>query len=143
MSHELSITRILSASPEEVYEAWLDPQSLAEWMRPIPGGYTTAQITPGVGGGFLIVMIGNGTRYPTRGEYLRLDRPRLIEFSWYADGDDTHKSIVTVELRPLGVDRTELRLRHRLLPSAESARDHQDGWGRGLDSLAAWIAARR
>lgn len=142
--HELRITRILSATPEEVYEAWLDPQAVAEWMRPIPGGHTEASNDPWVGGGYLIVMHGNGTRYPTRGEYLRLERPRLLEFTWYPDGmpEGTQKSIVTVELAPLGSERTTLTLRHRLLPSAESARGHQEGWSSGLDSLAAWCERR-
>lgn len=143
MSHELSISRTLSATPDEVYEAWLDPRSMAEWMRPIPGGHTEVQADVRVGGGFLIVMHGNGTRYPTRGEYLRLERPRLLEFTWYPDGSsDSRKSIVTVELKPLGAERTELTLRHRLLPSAEMAEGHRDGWSRGLDSLAAWIARK-
>lgn len=139
MDHELSITRVLAATPDEVYDAWLDPQALAEWMRPIPGGRTEAQNDPRVGGGFLIIMYGNGTRYPTRGEYLRLERPHLLEFTWHADGDDRQKSIVTVALKPLGADRTQLTLHHRLLPNAESAASHEAGWSRGLDSLVDWF----
>jgi len=142
MSHELSITRVIAATPDEVYEAWLDPQSLAQWMVPIPGGSTEAQIDPRVGCGFLIVMHGADASYPTRGEYLRLERPRLLEFSWYPDGDDRHKSIVTVELTPQGKTHTELKLHHRLFPSAEQVQGHREGWGRGLDSLAAWFTRK-
>ena len=142
MSNELSITRVLSATPEEAYDAWLDPQSLTEWMVPIPGGRTEAQVDARIGGGFLIVMYGDGTRYPTRGEYLRLERPRLLEFSWYPDGNDSRKSVVTVELAALGAERTTLTLRHRLLPDAESVRSHQGGWNRGLDSLVIWFSRK-
>lgn len=142
MEHELSITRVLAASAEEVYEAWLDPQALAQWMRPIPGGHTEASGDARVGGGFLIVMHGNGTRYPTRGEYLRLERPRLLEFTWYPDGDGAWKSIVTVTLKQLGAERTELTLQHRSFPTAELAAGHHDGWGRGLDSLGRWLETR-
>lgn len=67
-------------------------------------------------------MHGTGTRYPTRGEYPRLERPRLLEFSWYPDGGQGEKSIVSVELTPLGHDRTELRLRHRQLPASNRCR---------------------
>jgi uncharacterized protein YndB with AHSA1/START domain len=28
------VTRVLSASPEEVFDAWTDPKSLAVWMCP-------------------------------------------------------------------------------------------------------------
>jgi uncharacterized protein YndB with AHSA1/START domain len=140
MEHELSITRVIAASAEEIYDAWLDPRALAQWMRPIPGGHTEASNEPRVGGGYLIVMHGNGTRYPTRGEYLRLERPRLLEFTWYADGHDGPKSIVSVTLKELGAERTELVLHHRRFLSAEMAQAHREGWGRGLDSLAAWFA---
>src|ERR1700757_1071569 len=126
MEHELSITRILSATPEEVYEAWLDPRAVAQWMRPIPGGHTEASNDPRVGGGFLIVMHGNGTQYPTRGEYLRLERPQLLEFTWYPDGHTGEwKSIVTVTLKELGAGRTELTLRHRQLPDAAMTEGHR------------------
>jgi uncharacterized protein YndB with AHSA1/START domain len=142
MEHELSLTRVLAASAEDIYDAWLDPRAVAEWMRPIPSGHTEASCDPRVGGSFLITMHGNGTRYPTRGEYLRLERPHLLEFTWHPDGDERWKSIVSVTLRELGAGRTELTLRHRRFPSADMADGHREGWSRGLDSLAAWLVAR-
>lgn len=155
MSDEVRITRSIAATPEEVYDAWLDPQSLAEWMVPIPGGRTEAQTDPRVGGGFLIVMHGAQASYPTRGEYLRLERPRLLEFTWYPDNRKAlpdegtawlrvtdQKSIVTIELKPLDKGRTELSLRHRLLPSAESVQGHHEGWSRGLDRLVETFARK-
>ena len=58
----LVVRRQIAVPREQVFEAWLDSASLAQWMR--PGDCTTATVTvdPRVGGGFRIVMEG-----PTHG----------------------------------------------------------------------------
>ncbi|MGH8529784.1 MAG: SRPBCC family protein [Nevskiales bacterium] len=136
MANEVHITRRLDASPDEVYDAWLDPESVAEWMIPSAGGRTEAKLDPRVGGRFQIDMFGETETYPHHGEYLRLERPRLIEFSWVSNATAQQRSIVTIELSPLGETQTELKLHHRLLASSEAAREHHSGWSTVLDRLA-------
>lgn len=137
MAHEIRIARKLAATPDEVYEAWTDPKSVMEWMIPIPGGSTRATLDPRVGGRFHIDMMGDGKTYPHDGEYLRLERPRLIEFTWISNGTNQQRSIVTVELLPISKDETELKLIHRLLPTEAAARDHNNGWSAALERLVA------
>lgn len=139
MSHQIQLKRKLAATPEEVYEAWTDAGSLSQWMVPIVGGRTEVQADARVGGALRIDMYGLSSQHQQPAEYLRLERPRLIEFSWVADPAAEHRSIVTVELKPVGRDETELTLTHRLLPSEASAQNHQGGWDSGLDSLVAHI----
>lgn len=135
MAHEIRISRRLAATPDEVYEAWTDPKSVSQWMIPIPGGSTNATLDPRVGGRFHIVMMGGGKTYPQDGEYLRLERPRLIEFSWISNATNQQRSVVTVELVPFGKRETELTLTHRLLPTEEAAQSHHHGWSAALDHL--------
>ncbi|MGH8505120.1 MAG: SRPBCC family protein [Stenotrophobium sp.] len=139
MSHQIQLKRKLAATPDEVYAAWTDARSLSQWMVPIVGGHTDAQTDARVGGAYAITMHGVSSQHAQSGEYLRLERPRLIEFTWIADPAAEHRSIVTVELKPIGPDETELTLTHRLLPSEASAQGHQLGWDAGLDSLVAHI----
>ena len=141
MSEEIRLTRRIAAGAEEVFDAWTDAESLAQWMVPIAGGSTQAQIDARVGGRFHIDMTGSGHIYPHDGEYLRVERPRLLEFTWISNGTNRQRSIVTVELRALGADETELTLTHRLLPNRETARAHHEGWDRGLDRLVEYFAA--
>lgn len=136
MTHQIQLKRKLAATPDEVYEAWTDASSLSQWMVPIVGGRTEAQADARVGGALRIKMYGLSSQHEQPAEYLRLERPRLVEFSWLAD-PAAPRSIVTVELKPLGKSHTELTLTHRLLPSEASADNHQRGWDSGLDSLAA------
>ena len=137
MTHQIQLKRRLAATPDEVYEAWTDAASLSQWMVPIVGGRTEAQADARVGGALRIKMFGLSSQHEQPAEYLRLERPRLVEFSWVADPKAEHRSIVTVELDPIGKGQTQLTLTHRMLPSEESAQNHQNGWDSGLDSLAA------
>jgi uncharacterized protein YndB with AHSA1/START domain len=52
----VTIRKILPASREEVFDAWLDPEGMRRWM--CPGPVTSAEVTlePRVGGRFRIVM---------------------------------------------------------------------------------------
>ena len=140
MPDEIRLTREIAASPEDIFDAWTDASSLAQWLVPIPGGSTRARVDARVGGRFHIDMSGNDQVYPHDGEYLRLERPHLLEFTWVSRGTNGERSIVTVELRPLGAGTTELILTHRLLPNRATAEAHHEGWSRGLDQLVAHFA---
>lgn len=66
-----------------------------------------------------------------RGEYVEIDRPRRIVFTWGWEGKEPTvapgASTVEVLLTADG-DGTQLRLTHSDLPSAESAERHSHGW---------------
>jgi uncharacterized protein YndB with AHSA1/START domain len=68
-----------------------------EWMILLRGGRTKASLEAHVGGRFQIDMIGEGKTYPHEREYLRLERPRLIEFSWISEATERQRSVVRVE----------------------------------------------
>jgi Activator of Hsp90 ATPase homolog 1-like protein len=44
------VRRVLPAPPEDVYDEWLDPDALREWMCPRPAYATTVECDPRVGG---------------------------------------------------------------------------------------------
>jgi uncharacterized protein YndB with AHSA1/START domain len=87
-------------------------------------------------------MISGDRSYPHEGEYLRLERPRLIEFTWISTATNRQRSVVTVELRPIEDGGTELVLTHRSLPTKQAETEHRDGWTAALDHLTDVLAAR-
>lgn len=133
----LEIRRVLPGTPEEVFQAWTDPDLIHHWMSPV--GHAEAEIDLRVGGTFTIVMIGEGRRIEHTGEYVEVDRPRTLAFTWRSQFTGDLPTVVRIELSPHG-DQTELALRHEEL-SEDAAASHGDGWGRMLDRLAPRLGA--
>ncbi len=131
----LTVSRTINASPKAVFEAWLDPATIARFMA---GGadqrVTEAWTDPRVGGRFRIVMTSDKD-IAHEGVYKDLAPHSLIRFTWespYSPAD----SEVTIHLAPVA-DGTEVTLTQvRFL--SEGARDgHKGGWTRILERLDA------
>ena len=122
----LVVRRVIPAPRERVFAAWLDPKSLAQWMR--PGGATEAsvEVDPKVGGRFRIVMIEGPKRYEHTGEYLVIEPPERLEFTWISQATQLKATVVSIDFleREAG---TELVLTHRRLPPTQVG-SHQAGW---------------
>lgn len=131
--------RLLPASREEVFDAWLDPAALREWMRPGPVSDCTVTLEPRLGGRFTIIMQSPHGEIVNRGEILTLDRPSRLQFSWFSSRWNNQETLVTVELRQAGA-KCELLLTHERLPSGHSSHQLLSGWGEMLSTLSDLMA---
>lgn len=131
------LRRRIAAPPDRLFRAWTDPALLARWMSPV--GSAVAEIDPRVGGRLRVVMIGDGQTIEHAGEFLELDAPHRLVFTWSSPFTGDVASRVTVELTERR-DGTDLTLRHELLPE-EAVASHAGGWSAMLDRLAAILAA--
>ena len=120
------IRRFIPVPRERVMAAWLDPRSVAEWMQPGDVAQTTVEIDARVGGKFRIVMSHGRGDADHWGEYLIIDPPSLLSFTWISANTDLQPSVVTIEFQPNG-NGTDLTLTHRRLP-APKVEDHRKGW---------------
>ena len=127
------VRRTISASPEDLFDAWLDPEALAEWMRPGEIQRSEARTDPRVGGSYEIIMYRESGRIPHTGVYRVIDRPRKLVFTWRSPFTEETDSLVTVDFRPEG-KRTEVIVTHEQLPAAQIA-SHTRGWTSGLEHL--------
>src|SRR5207302_8596352 len=116
-----------------LYEPWPDPAMKHQWIPPAPEDAVDASADPVVGGRFRVVMKGRGREIVHVGEYLVIDRPTRLVFTWNSEpaGDTT----VTVEFMSLGARRTRIRLTHERFATGESRDLHRGGWTALLDSL--------
>jgi uncharacterized protein YndB with AHSA1/START domain len=130
---ELVVRRVIAAPRERVFAAWLDPVSLARWMRPGKTAAVTAVVDARVGGRFRIVMEHGGGDVDHWGEYLVIDRPSRLSFTWISANTDHYPSLVTVDFLDRGSS-TEVILSHRRLPTARLDM-HRQGWTGILDRL--------
>ncbi len=142
MTSPLRIVRVLPASPEEVFDAWTDPRSLAVWMAPGSVRRSEVEADPRVGGRFRIVMKGPDCDHEHTGEYLVVERPRRLVFTWISRATEGRPTTVTVELRPRGPGETELILTHDGLPDEAATASHRTGWGRLREKLGGELSRR-
>lgn len=132
----LEITRHIPHPPEQVFDAWLNPDMLAKFM--VPGeGVTIAEanVDATVGGQFLIMMrVPQVGDLPHTGEYRVIDRPNQLAFTWVSQNSQ-EDSVVTLDFAHKDGG-TDLTLRHVRFPSEQSRDDHNGGWSRILNALA-------
>ena len=96
---ELAIRRRFEASPERLFDAWTDPRLAARWLFTGPASERhEAALDVRVGGKWEIVDRRGGVEYRAIGEYLEVERPRRLVFSFgmpqFSPGFDK----VTVEI---------------------------------------------
>ena len=127
---QINIPRTYDATPERVFNAWVDPASVKAWLA----GGKDIVIDPREGGLYYIEMPWQERIYPHYGRYLRVESPHVLEFTWVSEGTQGKESVVTIELTARH-GKTELTLNHEGLPSEALAEDHRDGWTGFLDSL--------
>jgi uncharacterized protein YndB with AHSA1/START domain len=94
-----------------------------------------------VGGKFSIVMQSgcSGPDHEHRGEYLAIEPPSLLSFTWISKATDLRTTIVTIEFLERGSG-TELVLTHQRLPQA-AVEAHRQGWTDIVRQLEEVLAA--
>jgi uncharacterized protein YndB with AHSA1/START domain len=134
----LVVRRTIDATAEELFDAWLDPQALAQWMLPKDVTATAAKVDARVGGRYELLMTHSKGTVPHDGVYLTIDRPRTLAFTWnspYTHGVETR---VKVEFRA-AAGGTEVVLTHALLPEKE-LEGHRQGWTAAIAVLERFAA---
>jgi uncharacterized protein YndB with AHSA1/START domain len=134
----IEVTRVVAAPMAEVFRWWTDPRLLERWMSPV--GKVEAEVDLRVGGRLWIVMKDQTMEIEHRGEYVEIDPPRRLAFTWestYTNGP----SLVTVSLEAEGDEATRIVIVHSQLPPAAAA-SHAGGWGAMLDRFARELASR-
>jgi uncharacterized protein YndB with AHSA1/START domain len=139
----LRIERTYDASPQDVFNAWTNPEVLRRWWAVDPEGSTpTAEVDLRVGGRYRLSMEDpSGTKHTVGGEYREVSPPERLVYSWcweQDNGQPGHVSTVTVEFQANG-ERTNLILEHTGLASAESRDQHAHGWNACLDILGSRV----
>jgi uncharacterized protein YndB with AHSA1/START domain len=109
-----------------VFAAWLDPATMAQWMRPMGMTDAAVDVDARVGGKFRIVMIRGPERFEHTGEYQVIKPPVRLVFTWISDATDRQPTQVSIDFHERQ-DGTELVLTHRRLPSAQ-VESHREGW---------------
>ena len=145
--YDVTIDRTFEAPRERVWEAWTDPDQVAQWWG--PEGFTVPRCELEVrpGGRYHIDMEApDGTVYPDAGEYLDVDESeRLVMVSRVFEDEDgipqlETRSTVTFEADG---DRTHLTLEAEVVsatPDVEDALGGMEmGWSQSFEKLEEFL----
>ncbi len=133
---ELSVTHSFAATPEQVFDAWLDPAIARRFLFATPTGeMIRAEVDPRVGGTFTFV-----DRRPDMGDvlhtgqYLEIDRPKRLAFTFGVPQFDPGLTKVLIEISPAPAGGCHLTLTQSDVPDAW-AEGSKHGWGMILAAL--------
>lgn len=134
----IRIVRVLPAPPEEVFDAWTDPQAMRIWMCPGDIFESVVELDLRVGGRFSINMRSPRGDDVHTGEYLAIERPHRLSFTWTSAGTRGRQTVVTIELRARGDGGCELTLTHDRLRD-DAVPQHRVGWKAHLRELFGYL----
>jgi len=142
-SRELVITRILDATREVVFKAWIDPKQMAKWWG--PKGFTNPVCEMDVrpGGSLRIVMRGpDGVEHPMTGIFCAIVEPERLVFTAIARDKHDNPLLESLTTVAFAENRGKTKLTVQasavgLAPIAPRMLDGMEaGWTQSLERLA-------
>jgi|ERR1700737_1543349 uncharacterized protein YndB with AHSA1/START domain len=137
-THRMVVRRRMPAPREIVYEAWIDPDGMREWM--CPGDVVSAEaiLDVRVGGSFRIIMKSKDRVHEHTGTYHVVDRPAKLAFTWSAVENPGEITLVTVEFLSHG-EESELIITHERFTKPDVAQRYENGWGTIAQKFATYL----
>ena len=143
MPNAVQFHRVLRATPERVYRAFLDPDAMVKWLP--PHGFTgeVHHMDPRVGGTYKMSFTNftSGKSHSFGGEYLELVPHELLR--WTDKFDDPNLPgvmTVTVRLKKVSVG-TEVNIVQEGLPDVIPPEACHLGWQESLTLLTYLVEA--
>jgi uncharacterized protein YndB with AHSA1/START domain len=130
--------RVLRASPERVYRAFLDPDAMAKWLPPYGFTCKVHQMDARVGGAFRMSFtnFATGHGHAFGGEYRELEPSRRIRYTdKFDDPNLPGEMLTTVTLKEVSCG-TELSVVQEGVPDAIPLEMCYLGWQESLAQLA-------
>lgn len=138
-----TIVRVLSATPERIWQAWTRADEVSQWWHP-PGSSTpreTVEMNAAAGGKYIYEMVNDvtGDSVVTGGFFIDVEPFEKLSLTWGVPGahpEDT--PLVTVNLDEVDGG-TQLTFDLRGVGGSQGDRFLYDGWAGVLDSLQAHV----
>lgn len=130
------VSHRFSQPAENVFDAWLDVKKASQFMFTTEtGDLARCEIDPCVGGEFVMTDRRPGGDVEHRGQYLKIERPHRLVFTFGIPSESPDYDIVTIEIKPVEGG-CELTLSTEMKPEWVDYVDRsRDAWAKILNSL--------
>jgi len=138
MPNTVHLHRVLTAQPEKIYRAFLEPDALAKWIPPNGFAATVHHLEPKVGGTFKMSFrnFTTGDAHAFGGTYIELLPNERLRYTDKFDDPALAGDIrVTVTLKKVSVG-TEIEILQEGLPDIIPTEACYLGWQESLQNLA-------
>ena len=142
----MTTSRVIEAPPERVYEAFLDPDQLAQWLPPTGFSAEVHHLEPEEGGTFRITFTGETEEFADFGHtfggtYRELvPGERIVHTDAFETDDPAMAGEMTVTVTFEAVpDGTEVTVRQEGIPESIPPEDANAGWNDSLGNLAGLV----
>jgi uncharacterized protein YndB with AHSA1/START domain len=132
---DLSLARTLDAPVDRVWRALTEADRLARWFWP-PRLETRLELDVRVDGAYRITS--DVASIEVSGRYLEVEPGQRIVETWRWTGEDA-ETLVTLTLRRLPDDRSELVVEHEGFVDETEVASHVEGWTNCLDRLPPFL----
>jgi uncharacterized protein YndB with AHSA1/START domain len=134
-----TITGLFSVQAERVFDAFLDKKMIGRFMfgpEIRDEEIIRLENEPWVGGTFSYVVRRQGKTFDHTGEYIEIDRPNRLVFTWAVKEDPANnQSRIVIEILPI-IDGCELTLTHEMPRGQEDfVEKGKAAWGKMIDKL--------
>ena len=138
----LHVERVVSASPEEVFAACVEPDRLARWWGPAGFSAPSIELNACEGGRYRIAMQPpEGEVFHLGGVFRVVDPPHRLAFTfqWEEPTPDDRETLVTLTFDRVGSE-TRVVVDQGAFSTEERLALHERGWQETLDRLAGCLA---
>jgi uncharacterized protein YndB with AHSA1/START domain len=139
----VKLHRVLRATPDRVYRAFLDPSAMAKWLPPFGFTGTVHQMDARVGGKYRMSFTnhGNGQGHSFGGSYLELKPNERIRYSAvFEDANLPGEMTTTITLKAVSAG-VEFQAVQEGIPEVIPADQCYVGWQQSLVQLAQLVEA--
>jgi len=134
---EVRVTRRFAAPAEAVFDAWLDPATVGDWLfRTAEGALIRSEVHPDVGGRYEIVERRGEEEVLHTGRYEAIERPERLVFTLAVPLYSEREERVTVAVAAAEEGCTLTLTQTRAPDAPVSAEQIARGWAALLDALA-------
>ena len=143
MANTIRLHRVLRATPERIYRAFLDPEAMVKWLP--PNGFTgkVHHVDARVGGTYKMSFTNftSGNSHSFGGEYLELvPNERIRHTDRFDDPNLPGQMDTTITLKPVSVG-TDVTIVQDGVPDAIPAEACYLGWQESLALLTKLVEA--
>ncbi|PJZ80961.1 SRPBCC family protein [Leptospira meyeri] len=148
----LKVEKRINAEQSKLFRAWLNAEDFSRWFLSGEGiDIESATLDARPGGKFLINMSLDGKILPHEGEYIKIEEPTKLVFTWRSQATENKDTLVTITFEEIKDDielnkkdlqkktKTLVTLIQEELVTDIQVKMHHHGWSCILDGLDTWM----